>query len=62
MIREQNVQNVHDRKCDNQGKHETFKREEREKGKRNQQKQRKKAVPSAPLRETSRFGFSVFRA
>lgn len=31
MMRKQNVQNVCDRKCDNQGKHETFKREEREK-------------------------------
>ncbi len=31
MMRKQNIQNVHDRKCDNQGKHETFKREEREK-------------------------------
>ena len=31
MMRKQNVQNVYDRKCDNQGKHEAFKREEREK-------------------------------
>lgn len=31
MMRKQNVQNVYDRECDNQGKHETFKREEREK-------------------------------
>lgn len=31
MMRKQNVQNVYDRKCDNQGKYETFKREEREK-------------------------------
>lgn len=31
MMRKQNIQSVHDRKCDNQGKHETFKREEREK-------------------------------
>lgn len=31
MMRKQNIQNVYDRKCDNQGKHETFKREEREK-------------------------------
>lgn len=31
MMRKQNVQNVYDQKCDNQGKHETFKREEREK-------------------------------
>ncbi len=31
MMRKQNVQNVYDRKCDNQGKHETFKREEKEK-------------------------------
>ena len=31
MMRKQNVQNVYDRKCDNQGKHETSKREEREK-------------------------------
>lgn len=31
MMRKQNAQNVYDRKCDNQGKHETFKREEREK-------------------------------
>ena len=31
MMRKQNVQNVYDRKCDNQGKHGTFKREEREK-------------------------------
>lgn len=31
MMRKQNVQNVYERKCDNQGKHETFKREEREK-------------------------------
>ena len=31
MMRKKNVQNVYDRKCDNQGKHETFKREEREK-------------------------------
>lgn len=31
MMRKQNVQNVYDRKCDNQGKHETFKREERKK-------------------------------
>lgn len=31
MMRKQNVQNVYDRKCDNQGKHETFKMEEREK-------------------------------
>lgn len=31
MMRKQNVQNVYDRKCGNQGKHETFKREEREK-------------------------------
>lgn len=31
MMRKQNVQNVYDRKCDKQGKHETFKREEREK-------------------------------
>lgn len=31
MMRKQNVQNVYDRKCDNQGRHETFKREEREK-------------------------------
>ena len=31
MMRKQNVQNVYDRKCDNQEKHETFKREEREK-------------------------------
>ena len=31
MMRKQNVQNIYDRKCDNQGKHETFKREEREK-------------------------------
>lgn len=31
MMRKQNVRNVYDRKCDNQGKHETFKREEREK-------------------------------
>lgn len=31
MMRKQNVQNVYDWKCDNQGKHETFKREEREK-------------------------------
>ena len=31
MMQKQNVQNVYDRKCDNQGKHETFKREEREK-------------------------------
>lgn len=31
MMRKQNVQIVYDRKCDNQGKHETFKREEREK-------------------------------
>jgi len=27
MMRKQNVQNVYDRKCDNQGKHETFKRD-----------------------------------
>ena len=31
MMRKQNVQNVYDLKCYNQGKHETFKREEREK-------------------------------
>ena len=29
MMRKQNVQNVHDKGCSNQGKHETFKREDR---------------------------------
>lgn len=42
MMRKQNLQNVYDRKCDNQGKHETFKREDKREMKEKPTKAKKK--------------------
>ena len=42
MMRKQNVQNVHDRKCGNQGRHETFKKEEKREMKEKPTKAKKK--------------------
>ncbi len=42
MMRKQNVQNVYDRKCGNQGKHETFKKEEKREMKEKPTKAKKK--------------------
>ena len=42
MMRKQNVQNVHDKGCSNQGKHETFKREDKREMKEKPTKAKKK--------------------
>ena len=42
MMRKQNVQNVHDKECSNQGKHETFKREDKREMKEKPTKAKKK--------------------
>lgn len=46
MMRKQNVQNVYDRKCDNQGKHETLKgRKERNERETNKSKEKRPYHP-----------------
>ena len=42
MMRKQNVQNVHNKGCSNQGKHETFKREDKREMKEKPTKAKKK--------------------
>lgn len=47
MMRKQNVQNVHGKGCSNQGKHETFKREDKREMKEKPTKAKKK-MPHHP--------------